>query len=133
MNYYIEVLKKYAVFNGRATRSEYWFFMLFNNLIIFLFPTLVLMFAMVFISSAEIFEGLSVGVFIIISIYWFATIIPTIAVTVRRLHDIGKSGAWFFISFIPFGIGFVWLLILMVTDSQSGENEYGANPKKMSA
>jgi uncharacterized membrane protein YhaH (DUF805 family) len=57
-----------------------------------------------------------------------AVLVPSLAVMIRRLHDIGKSGWWFFISFIPL-IGSIWLLVLLVTDSQPGENQYGPNPK----
>lgn len=65
---------------------------------------------------------------IIYSLFSLAIILPTWAVSVRRLHDVGKSGWWLLISLIPF-IGDIWLFILTVTDSQTGDNEYGANPK----
>jgi uncharacterized membrane protein YhaH (DUF805 family) len=112
MQWYLQALNKYAVFAGRARRSEYWMFALFN--IIFCIAAMVL----------DIIIG---TYFIIYSLYLLAIIIPSLAVTVRRLHDIGKSGAWFFIAFIPF-IGFIWLLILMCTDSGM-ENIYGKSPK----
>ena len=64
------------------------------------------------------------------AIYTLAVLIPSLAVSVRRLHDVGKSGWMCFIALIPL-IGGIWLLVLMLTDSNSGENEYGANPKEI--
>jgi uncharacterized membrane protein YhaH (DUF805 family) len=71
-------------------------------------------------------EGLVYGVIYII--YMLAVIIPSLAVMVRRLHDIGKSGGWFFISFIPI-VGAIWLLILLCKEGQVEDNQYGVNPK----
>jgi uncharacterized membrane protein YhaH (DUF805 family) len=113
MNWYLEVLKKYAVFSGRARRKEYWMFFLFNIII-----AIVL----------GIVEGI-VGTFGIIGlIYGLAVLLPGIAVSVRRLHDINRSGWWIFISLVPV-IGAIVLIVFMVLDSQSGENQYGQNPK----
>jgi len=113
MNWYMEVLKNYAVFDGRARRKEYWMFMLFN----------------IIISATLLFvERLFSGPGILQTIYYFAVFIPTLAVTVRRLHDMGMSGWWVLISFVPF-IGGMILLFFMTTDSDPGDNQYGANPK----
>jgi uncharacterized membrane protein YhaH (DUF805 family) len=116
MNYYLAVLKKYAVFSGRARRAEYWYFVLFNFII-----SIVLG-----IISAVI--GDDSGILGIL--YGLAVLIPGLAVFVRRLHDVGKSGWMLLIALIPL-IGAVWLLVLMVTDSNPGENKYGPNPKGM--
>jgi uncharacterized membrane protein YhaH (DUF805 family) len=113
MQWYLAVLKKYAVFDGRAHRAEYWFFVLFNVLI-----SIALMVIDVVVGTFGALGGL----------YGLAVIIPAIAVAVRRLHDIGRSGPWIFISFVPVA-GPIILLIFMVTDSQPGENQYGPNPK----
>jgi len=113
MNWYLAVLKKYAEFGGRARRKEYWMFVLFN--IIFAIAAIVI--------------DMILGTYIVIyGLYMLAMLIPSLAVLVRRLHDIGKSGWWFFISLVPI-IGGIWLLVLMLTDSQYGSNEYGENPK----
>lgn len=112
MNWYVEVLKKYLDFGGRARRKEYWMFVLVNILIT----------AILGILSALI------NVPIISVIYSLATIVPSLAVTVRRLHDIGKSGLWIFINFIPI-IGGIWLLILLCTEGSSTANQYGIDPK----
>lgn len=72
-------------------------------------------------------EGIGYGP--IYGLYLLAILIPSIAVGVRRLHDIGKSGWFMFIVLIPI-VGGIWLLVLYCTDSEPGENEYGPNPKE---
>ena len=113
MNWYLEPLKKYAVFSGRARRKEYWMFILFNMVIVFVLGLI---------------EGFAGSPGVLGGIYGLAVLIPTIAVFVRRLHDTNRSGWWWLISFIPL-IGAVVLLVFMVQDSQPGENQYGPNPK----
>jgi uncharacterized membrane protein YhaH (DUF805 family) len=105
MNYYLTVLKKYAQFSGRARRSEYWYFVLFSTII-----TIIL-----------ILIGKALGFPILNSIYSIGVLIPSIAVGVRRMHDLNKSG-WYII--IPF-----YNLILACTNGDAGENEYGPDPK----
>ena len=120
MNWYLKVLKQYADFKGRARRTEYWMFTLFN-----------VIFGVVAIILDNVL-GLAfplVGYGPLYLLYMFSMLIPSLAVTVRRLHDIGKSGFMFFIVLIPI-IGAIWMLILLVTDSQSGANKWGANPKE---
>lgn len=123
MNWYLEVLKKYAVFSGRARRKEYWFFILFNIII-----SLVLGVIDGFTGSYNEAAGLG----LLGGIYSLAVLIPGIAVTVRRLHDTGRSGWWFWIVLVPV-IGALVLLVFMVLDSKPGQNQYGANPKQVSA
>ena len=113
MNWYLEVLKKYAVFSGRARRKEYWMFFLFNFIIA---------------SVLGVVGGL-VGSQIIGTLYDVAVLIPSIAVFVRRLHDTGRSGWWWFIALIPI-IGWIVLLLYMVEDGNLGQNQYGTNPKE---
>lgn len=120
MNYYLSVLKKYAVFSGRAQRAEYWYFILFNLLIALALGVL----AAAIPKASAIFNWLLV-------IYYLAMLIPSIAVTVRRLHDCGRSGWLFLISLIPF-VGVV-LFIFMLLDSEPGQNKYGPNPKGVMA
>lgn len=119
MNWYLTVLKKYAVFKGRARRKEYWMFVLFN--IIF---SIVAMLLDNLLGTA--FEGIGYGLIYIL--YVLAVLIPGLAVTVRRLHDTGRNGWWILISLVPM-IGAIWLLVLLIEDSQPGENQYGPNPK----
>ena len=105
MNYYFKVLKNYADFKGRARRSEYWYFVLLNALM-----TIVLGYI-----------GILLETELLGTMYSFAVIIPSLAVGVRRMHDVGKSG-WFLL--IP-----IYNFILAVTEGEKGENQYGADPK----
>ena len=118
MNWYLGVLKKYAVFSGRAQRAEYWYFVLFSTIV-----SLVLMVldAMTGTLDPQTGYGLLNG------LYTLAVFIPTLAVSVRRLHDIGKSGWWLLIALIPL-IGVILLIIWFATDSKE-DNQYGKNPK----
>ena len=120
MNWYLDVLKKYAVFNGRARRKEYWFFSLFNLIIIIVLGVID---GMIGSYSASAGMGLLGG------IYMLAVLVPAIAVGIRRLHDTNRSGWWLLIVFVPL-IGAIVLLVFMVLDSSPGENQYGANPKE---
>ncbi len=119
MNWYIEVLKKYAVFSGRARRKEYWFFVLFNFII-----TVVLV---VIDGTVGTFDP-TTGVGMLTVLYSLFVLIPTLAVTVRRLHDTGRTGWWLLIGLVPL-IGGIVILVFMLLDSNSGGNEYGPDPK----
>lgn len=118
MDWYMKVLRQYADFSGRARRKEYWMFVLFNILIA------------VAIGIVEaMLLGLTFGV--LSMIYGLAMLVPGLAVSVRRLHDTGRSGWWVLISLIPF-IGVIVLLVFMATDGEQGTNQWGPNPKGMS-
>ncbi len=119
MKWYLKVLSQYADFKGRARRKEYWMFVLFNWIAVAI--TMILDNAL-----GTHIAGVPYGWCYLV--YILATIIPTFAVLVRRLHDIGKSGAWMLIAFIPI-VGAIWLLVLMCTDSELGTNKYGEYPK----
>ena len=125
MNWYLKVLNQYSDFKSRARRKEYWMFALVN---------FIISFAIVGIDNAL---GLSFnytenvsgsGVFYLL--YNLLILIPSLAVAVRRLHDIGKSGWMLLIGLIPL-VGAIWLLILLLRNSEAGENKYGPNPKKL--
>lgn len=113
MKEYIAVLKNYATFSGRARRREYWMYTLVNSLI----------FAALWLAGM-----VADFMFIVAILYMLAVFVPGLAVTVRRLHDTGRSGWWFFINFVPF-VGGVIVLVFMCLDSAPGDNAYGANPK----
>jgi len=119
MNWYLEVLKKYAVFNGRASRKEYWFFGLFNVIISIILAVIDFMTGNF---SAEAGIGLLGG------IYLLALLIPAITVSVRRLHDTDRSGWWFIINGIPL-IGVIVFLVFTAQDGTPGDNQYGSNPQ----
>lgn len=115
------VLKHYVDFKGRARRKEYWFFALFE------FITLILV--SIVGGALDYVLGLS-GVLssALVTIVTLGLILPAIAVSFRRLHDIGKSGWWFLITLIPC-LGGIIFLVFMLLDSQPGSNAYGPNPK----
>ena len=116
MNYFLDVLKnKYAKFDGRATRSEYWYFTLF--------ATISYIVAMVIDGLLMNVTG---GMPILTILAMLGMIVPSIAVGVRRLHDIGKSGWWYLLALVPF-ISLV-LIAFFVIDSKD-DNVYGPNPK----
>ena len=123
MNYYVKALQNYANFSGRARRSEYWYFALFNLFAIISTAILDRLFGTTF----DMGFGPSPYGYITI-LYYFFIFIPSLAVLVRRLHDVGKSGWFILISLIPL-IGAIWLLVLTFTDSDTGDNAYGPNPK----
>ncbi len=117
------VFKHYASFSGRARRSEYWKFFLFNMII----------YVVCYLASA-LFTGdsgqgsaLPMG---LLGIYGIATLIPGLAVAVRRLHDTGRSGGNLFILLIP-AVGAILFLVWMCQDGDPGDNAYGHNPKKL--
>ncbi len=114
MEWYLSCLKEhYADFNGRARRKEYWMFTLFNMVASWVLTLL-----------GGLIKCPWIGY-----LYSLAVLIPSLAVLVRRLHDTGRSGWWFFICFVPI-IGWIWLLVLMCLDSQPETNNWGDNPKK---
>jgi uncharacterized membrane protein YhaH (DUF805 family) len=121
MHWYMEVLKKYATFSGRARRREYWTFALINSLIFTAF------YAIYYIMLARGGSSWLLLSFIF-GIYGLIIIIPSWAVVVRRLHDTGRSGWWVFVSMVPL-IGEFILLFILLADSQQGNNRYGPNPK----
>ncbi len=110
MNWYLEVLRKYSVFSGRARRKEYWMFYLFNIIIV---------------GALGLFEGIA-GIAgsdqsVLGSIYQLAVLIPSIAVGVRRMHDTDHSGWWLLVPIVN--------LIFAVSDGTRGDNRFGADPK----
>ncbi|HEY5368933.1 MAG TPA: DUF805 domain-containing protein [Hanamia sp.] len=127
MNYYLQGLRNYATFTGRARRSEYWYFVLFSFIFSIVASLLDRLIGDTF--TMNLATGpTSLGYGYIYLLYSLAVLIPSLAVGVRRLHDVGKSGWFFFIVLIPL-IGAIWILILFFTDSQVGPNKYGPNPK----
>lgn len=120
MSWFLLCLNKYADFNGRARRKEYWFFILFLWLIQLGLIIVGSILGAVTEIAATIFSGLAILVML-------GAIIPALAVAVRRLHDTGKSGGWIFINLVPL-VGGLWFLFLMVSQGTSGSNDYGDDP-----
>ncbi|KFG02549.1 membrane protein [Streptomyces scabiei] len=112
MNWFVEVLKKYVVFSGRARRQEYWMFTLIASLIYLGLVVLGL------VMDTEVPELVFVA----------AIFLPSLAVSVRRLHDIGRSGWWVLIGIVPC-VGTIVTIIFMATEGQRDANQYGPDPK----
>ncbi len=123
VEYYLKVVKNYAGFTGRARRKEFWMFAV-GNIIICMAVMIVggILAAIIHPAVMMVFSG-------ILMLYSLAILIPSLAVTVRRLHDTNKSGWYYFVSLIPL-IGGIWLLILLCTPGNEGDNQYGPDPKK---
>ena len=124
MNWYLHVLRNYANFSGRARRSEYWYFVLFN----LLFSVAAMIVDNVLGTTFDTGLGFSMPYGFVYLSYILAVFIPGLAAAVRRLHDIGKSGWMILVALIPLA-GAIWLLVLLLTDSNPGENAYGSNQK----
>ncbi|KUN73413.1 hypothetical protein AQJ46_09435 [Streptomyces canus] len=114
MSWFIEVLKKYAVFSGRARRKEYWMFALFAGIIYVVFAVL----------------GVVTKQSWLVAIPYIAFLLPGLAVTARRLHDTGRSGWWILFGIVPL-VGGITLFVFSVLDSEPGDNKYGPNPKAL--
>lgn len=116
MKWFIQAFKKYAVFNGRARRKEFWMYYLF--LIIFMVVAAVIDAAM--------------GSFVLSAVFMLATLVPTLSVYIRRLHDTGRSGWWIMISLIPL-VGGLVLFYFLISDGGVEDNQYGESPKMVAA
>ena len=119
MNWYLSVVKNYVGFSGRARRKEYWMFILVNIII-----SIVLS-----IVDRVVFDAGNGGISLLSGLYSLGVLLPSLAVSVRRLHDTDRSGWWLLIALIPL-IGAIVLLVFCVQDSQPGSNQYGPNPKE---
>lgn len=128
MNWYLKVLNQYADFNGRARRMEYWVFSLINSLIMMI-PIAIGFMITLIISNDYYYNQSPIIIGVIVAVlYALATFIPSLAVTVRRLHDSDKSGFAYLFVLIPF-VGGLILFILLLLDGSPGSNKYGQNPK----
>jgi uncharacterized membrane protein YhaH (DUF805 family) len=125
-----EPLRKYAEFEGRARRSEYWLFTLFQVLVgfgLFVVMAMVGGFADLNSGGGGVLAGVIFLVFAICAIFGLAMFIPSLAVSIRRLHDSDKSGAWLLLSFVP--LGGVVVFIFTLLDGTPGPNRFGPDPK----
>jgi uncharacterized membrane protein YhaH (DUF805 family) len=118
VNWYVGVLKQYVTFAGRARRREYWFYILVT----------VIVYAVLLIADSATGTVSSSGIGALSGLYSLATLLPGLAVGVRRLHDTDRSGWWMLISLVPL-VGPIVLLVFLVQDSKAEANPYGPNPK----
>ena len=120
MEWYIKVLKNYANFEGRARRKEYWMYILVNLGILIVSMNVGYLFM-----AFNTIVGMAF--LVLVALYLLAIIIPTIAVSVRRLHDLNMSGILVIMRFIPL-LSYVFLILTMI-DGTRGPNRYGPSPK----
>lgn len=128
MGWYLKVVaENYANFSGRARRKEYWMFVLFNIIFTIVAGVIDNILGLTFVMDMD---GMTIdlGYGWIYTLYTLAIFLPGLAVTFRRLHDLGKSGWWIFIVLIPI-IGAIWFLVLLCLDGEEGSNIYGVSPK----
>jgi uncharacterized membrane protein YhaH (DUF805 family) len=131
MEWYLKVVRdNFANFKGRARRKEFWMFVLFNLILSIVVMIADNIIGTTFKVGSGYYSSVSMPYGWLFLLYSLAVLIPAIAVSVRRLHDLGKSGGWIFISLIPF-IGAIWLLVLFVTEGEPNANTYGASPKSV--
>ncbi len=127
INCYINPLKKYAIFRGRARRREFFIF----NLLVWIPWILLANLDYALHTTADYYEFIDgFGYGLVSDLYIIAMFIPSLALSVRRLHDVERSGWNMLFIFVPL-IGQIWLLACWITNSDSGENKYGANPKEI--
>ena len=127
MDWYLAVLKKYAVFDGRARRKEFWYFALVNFLIFIPLAIVGLILAAIAGGSSSNTTWLILFIVPLI-LYGLFIFIPALAVTIRRLHDTNRSGWWYLITFVPW-VGSIILFVFEVLDGTPGPNPYGPDPK----
>ena len=122
IEYFKLALSRYSDFSGRSRRSEYWYFVLGQTLLIWGLMAVSALLG----SMSEILGLVGLGAYMLLS---FALIVPSLAVAVRRLHDLGKSGWYLLIGIIPL-VGGIVLLVWLATEGEPVENEYGPDPKQ---
>jgi uncharacterized membrane protein YhaH (DUF805 family) len=119
MNWYMEALRKYATFSGRARRKEFWFFQLFVMLIGLALSLVDYMLGLM---------DMETGIGALSGLFSLAMLLPNLAVSVRRLHDTDRSGWWLLLCFLPV-IGIIVLLVFFFLDGTRGTNRFGEDPK----
>lgn len=116
----VTALQQYAVFTGRASRSEYWYFVLFNFIVSMVLGAIG--------AGIASLAGTAAWISVLSWIWSLAMLVPSLAISVRRMHDIGKGGGWIFISLIPL-VGAIWFIVLCCQPSEAGPNRFGNQPE----
>ena len=132
MNWMLMPYRRYAEFSGRSQRKEYWMFVLFQ-IIVAMVPYLFIIAGAPRFDQATGQPGGSPGALFYLAVlfllgFGLVTIIPGLAVQVRRLHDTDRSGWWWWIQFVPL-VGSIILLVFMCLDGTPGPNRFGPDPK----
>ena len=121
MDWYLDALKQYAVFTGRARRRAYWMFVLLNFALF------------VILMGVDVYAlGFTLGTGVLSTLYSLAITVPALAVVVRRLHDTNRSGWWLLVGLVPL-VGGIVLLVFLVSAGTAGENSYGPDPRAVAA
>lgn len=129
MNWFLLAFQKYAIFSGRARRKEYWFFILFYTC--FSLVAFILERQLGWHSPDYVKNNLPhMGFGYLSSLLSLFFLMPSLSVTVRRLHDTDRSGWWWWIGLIPF-VGFIVLIVFECQDGTQGPNKYGFDPKRL--
>jgi uncharacterized membrane protein YhaH (DUF805 family) len=118
MQWYLKVLRQYADFAGRARRTEYWMFFLFTLIIQIVLAVLDSLLGLAFMPGSGVLTTL----------YLLAVLLPSLGVSVRRLHDTGRSGWWVLIGLVPF-VGAIVLIVFAALEGDRGPNAFGPDPK----
>lgn len=132
MSLMFQPLKKYAEFSGRARRAEFWLFSLFIAIVEVVYIVLMAVTGNFDSSNYGAVNGAGMALMGLFGIFCLAIIVPSLAVTFRRLHDTNRSAWWLLIGFLPF-IGAVVLLIFYLLPGTAGSNRFGADPKGVGA
>jgi uncharacterized membrane protein YhaH (DUF805 family) len=119
MQWYLKVLRQYADFEGRARRTEYWMFALFHVIIVIVLEVLDNLLGLAFMQGTAGWLTL---------LYTLALLLPALGVSIRRLHDTGRSGWWVLIGLVPL-VGAIVLIVFLATEGNRGPNAYGPDPK----
>ena len=127
MKWFIKAFRQYADFSGRASRQEFWMFVLFNLLLAMAWAFVAGLLTGLFGGSFDHDSDRLIFMYKLIAIYYAVTAVPAMAVGVRRLHDTGRSGWWMLIGLVPL-VGGIWLIVLMCSDDNPGDNRYGSPP-----
>lgn len=127
MKWFIKAFRQYADFGGRASRQEFWMFVLFNLLLAMAWAFVAGLLTGLFGGSFDHDSDRLIFMYKLIAIYYAVTTVPAMAVGVRRLHDTGRSGWWMLVSLVPIAGG-IWLILLMCLDGSAGDNRYGSPP-----
>jgi len=121
MNYYLDVIRKYAVFDGRASRKQFWMFFLINFGIALSLHTVFVVLK----------QATHIDLLFLSMLYGFAMLCPNIAVTIRRLHDSNRSAITLLYLLVPF-LGPFIVLAALIKDGTPSDNQFGPNPKAIS-
>jgi uncharacterized membrane protein YhaH (DUF805 family) len=117
MNAYMDAMRRYVDFSGRASRSQFWLYVLFYIVII----------VIAVVIDGLVFNSFNGGIGVLTLLASLIHLIPSLAVSIRRLHDTDRSGWWIFISLVPL-IGGIWLIVLYCLDGTQGNNRFGPRP-----